>query len=154
MFRSLLITLNVYSLACKGRTKGPDPATLSLYGGPILYLTLQFVVLVIFLVFWESGRSLEVFGIRSKRRKDIVEEVPAASSADVQEDEKRLQSSHDGLRLYNITKSFGPNRAVDNVSFGVLPSEKMALLGESASSATTSCSRNEWTDQFRTERSW
>ena len=95
-----------------------------------MYLTLQFVVLVIFLVFWESGRSLEVFGIRSKRRKDIVEELSNASSADAKEDEKRLESSHNGLRLYNMTKSFGPHRAVDDVSFGILPSEKMALLGE------------------------
>ena len=137
LFRSLLITLNVYSLACKGRSNGPNPGAISMYGGPILYLTLQFVVLVIFLVFWESGRSLEVFGIPSRRRQNIVEELSAGNNADAREDEKHLEQSHDGLRLHNITKSFGPNRAVDNVSFGILPSEKMALLGGSLSPSSS-----------------
>ena len=64
LLRSLFVALNVYSLACRGQNYGSYPGEFGLYGGPILCLTLQCLFLVCFLMFWESGRSLEVFGIR------------------------------------------------------------------------------------------
>jgi ATP-binding cassette, subfamily A (ABC1), member 3 len=38
-------------------------------------------------------------------------------------------SSADGLQVQHLTKSFGRNTAVDNVSFGVKRGEVFALLG-------------------------
>lgn len=136
LFRTLLITLNVYALACRGSVKGAYPGEIGLFGAPIFYLTVQFLLLVALLMFWESGRSLEVFGIRRNRSKSIVEELNPVRDSDAAEDEKHLALSNDGLRLYNLTKSFGPVRAVENVSLGILPSEKLALLGKSRRSSS------------------
>ena len=137
LLRSFMIGLNVYSLACEGSSRAAYPGALGLYGGPILYLVIQIVVFIAFLMFWESGRSLEVFGIRSRKREAERETSSGTSGAnkDAAEDEKHLAEANDGLRIHHVSKTFGANRAVDDVSFGVLPSEKMALLGMSFSIA-------------------
>lgn len=144
LFRALLMVLNVYSLVCRGTSRASYPGAISIYGAPILYLTLQFVLFVAFLMFWESGRSLEIFGIRStpdpdkqKKQDKEVEAAAFASHPDAAEDPGRLSSSNAGLRVHNMSRSFGSNLAVDNVTFGVLPSEKFALLGPNGAGKST-----------------
>jgi ATP-binding cassette, subfamily A (ABC1), member 3 len=143
LFRALLITLNVYSLACQGQVRGPYPGDIGLFGAPILYLVVQFVLLVAFLIFWESGRSLEIFGIHiGKSKSEKLEERSKASkiSPDAAEDNAHLSSTNDGLRVLNISKTFGSNKAVDDISFGILPSEKFALLGPNGAGKSTTIS--------------
>lgn len=143
LFRSLLITLNVYSLACQGQSKGSYPGDISLFGAPILYLVIQFILLVAILIFWESGRSLEIFGIHiGKRDSEKLEERPDNSgmNSDAAEDVSHLSNSNDGLRVLNISKTFGANKAVDDISFGILPSEKFALLGPNGAGKSTTIS--------------
>lgn len=143
LLRALFMVLNVYALACDGSYLAFNPGAIERYGGPILYLVLQFFFLVLFMIFWESGRSLEAFGIRLGRRnkpslEDVEKEVEAGG--DASEDEHRLSSENTGLRVLNMSKTFGRNRAVDNVSFGILPSEKFALLGPNGGGKTTTIS--------------
>ncbi|KAK3711837.1 hypothetical protein LTR37_009355 [Vermiconidia calcicola] len=146
LFRALMMSVNLYSLVCRGATRADYPGQISIYGGPILYLTLQIVVLVAFLMFWESGRSLEVFGIRSKARRSRTEaELEKGDAAarynnaqlEAAEDDRHLAASNDGLRVSNISKSFGQNKAVDEMNFGILPSEKFALLGPNGAGKST-----------------
>lgn len=125
------------------------PGGINLYGGPILYLILQFFLLVAFLIFWESGRSFEAFGIRLRSRKavvgtkDVEKESDAGSeerdiiATNAAEDRYRLSPSNGGLRVQHISKRFGNNQAVDDISFGVLPSEKFALLGPNGAGKST-----------------
>lgn len=141
LLRALLVVLNVYALACNGASLASYPGAIDLYGGPILYLIVQFFLLVLFLIFWESGRSLEVFGIksRSSRRapaKDV-EKDSIGSGSDAAEDSDRLSDANNGLRVMHISKTFDRNQAVDDVSFGVLPSEKFALLGPNGAGKST-----------------
>jgi ABC-type multidrug transport system ATPase subunit len=143
LFRSLLITLNVYGLACRGQSKGSYPGDIGLFGGPILYLVVQIIILVAFLMFWESGRSLEVFGIHIGRRdSEYFDERQGSSSRDpgAVDDAAHLSSSNDGLRVLNISKTFGSNKAVNDISFGILPSEKFALLGPNGAGKSTTIS--------------
>ena len=143
LFRTLFITLNVYGLACRGQTKGSYPGAISLFGGPILYLTVQIILLVAFLIFWESGRSLEIFGIRIGKRDDenLVEQQNSSRvNPDAAEDASHLSSSNDGLRVLNISKTFDSNQAVKDVSFGILPSERFALLGPNGAGKSTTIS--------------
>lgn len=113
-------------------------------------MILQFFLLVAFLIFWESGKSLEPFGIRLPSRrnaaatKDSSEKASSFGSeerdiisSNAAEDSFRLSSSNGGLRVQHISKTFGSNQAVDDVSFGVLPSEKFALLGPNGAGKST-----------------
>lgn len=140
------MTLNNYSLICRGTERASYPGEFTIYGAPILYLIIQFLLLAAFLMFLESGRSLEVFGIRRRKRATDAktpidpEKYAAQLSAqnqDAVEDSERLSSRNDGLRVSHISKSFGRNCAVDDVTFGVLPSEKFALLGPNGAGKST-----------------
>ncbi|KAK4500459.1 hypothetical protein PRZ48_008648 [Zasmidium cellare] len=139
LLRALLVALNVYAIACNGAYLASNPADISLYGGPILYLIVQFFVLVLFLIFWESGRSLEAFGIRSRSKKTAQKDIEKDSDAgsDGAEANERLSSANGGLRVQHVSKTFDRNQAVDDVSFGILPSEKFALLGPNGAGKST-----------------
>lgn len=144
-----MVCLNVYAITCRGANLASYGGGINLYGGPILYLLVQFFLLVAFLIFWESGRSLEAFGIRMGSRKttgvtkDAEKESDAGSeerdiiSSNAAEDQYRLSPSNGGLRVQHVSKAFGSNQAVDNISFGVLPSEKFALLGPNGAGKST-----------------
>lgn len=145
-----MVCLNVYAISCQGSNLASYGGSISLYGGPILYLLLQFFLLVAFLIFWESGRSLEAFGIRlgsrragaaaetSEKDSDASsEERDIAGTTNAEEEKYRLSPSNGGLRVQHISKAFGNNQAVENVSFGVLPSEKFALLGPNGAGKST-----------------
>lgn len=141
LFRAVLVSLNVYSLACEGASRATYPGGINFFGAPILYLVLQVIALICFLMFWESGRSLEIFGIRSRRKpskgsQDIEFTDLAPLAANIK-DTSHVTDTHDGLRVRNISKSFGKNQAVDQVSFDVLPSEKFALLGPNGAGKST-----------------
>nr|POF14042.1 retinal-specific atp-binding cassette transporter [Quercus suber] len=133
LMRALMVSLNVYAISCNGSNLATNPGDINLFGGPILYLVLQTLVLIAFLVFWESGCSLEAFGIHIRSHAHKLpakdQEKDSDAGSDAIEDFNRLSDANFGLRVEHISKTFGSNRAVNDVSFGVLPSEKFALLG-------------------------
>ncbi len=83
-------------------------------------------------MFWESGRSLEVFGIKSRRRATHVTDDLTNDKALVDgaaEDAQHMAQTNNGLRVLGVSKTFDSNKAVNQISFGILPSERFALLG-------------------------
>lgn len=137
--RALFVSLNVFNLICRDRSVASYPGELTLYGGPILYLILQSVFLFGILLWWDSGLFFSPF-----RRK--VYKTQDGEEADAPEDEITAEvtrvnaSSDDGLRALHLTKAFGSNVAVEDVTFGVKRGEVFALLGPNGAGKSTTIS--------------
>ncbi|KAL6251834.1 hypothetical protein RBB50_002044 [Rhinocladiella similis] len=135
--RALFVTLNVFSITCRDRQFASYPGSMTTFGGPILYLILQTVALFGLLLWWDSGPSFQRWRGRTKE-----EEVESKETleAEVSNELTRVNSSRDGLRVLHLTKYFGKNVAVDNVTFGVPHSEVFALLGPNGAGKSTTIS--------------
>ena len=55
LLRSLLLTFNEFSLLCRGNERASYSGEITVYGGPILYLCIQSLLLLGFLVYYDSG---------------------------------------------------------------------------------------------------
>ena len=124
LLRSLFITLRLFALICGSEN---NPRAITIYGGPILYLVLQIVFLFCLLLWWDSRFS---FGTLFRRR--IAQQSSKSTdqaSGDVAQEVSRVKYLDSGLRVQHISKSFGKNKAVEDVTFGVSPGEVFALLG-------------------------
>jgi ATP-binding cassette, subfamily A (ABC1), member 3 len=135
--RALFITLNVFSITCRNRAFASYPGSTTTYGGPILYLILQSFILFGLLLWWDSGPLFRRW--RGKRQEEELEDRDTVE-AEVSNELTRVTSSHDGLRVLNLTKSFGKTLAVNNVTFGVPRGEVFALLGPNGAGKSTTIS--------------
>jgi len=107
------------------------------YGGPVLYLCLQICALSCFII-WYEGASLPSI-LRRKHDEDATEHDLRPVPNDVRDEKERVEHSDlDLLRVLGLTKQFGTNVAVDNVSFGVSRGEVFALLGPNGAGKSTS----------------
>ena len=131
--RAMFIGLNIFSVTCTDRQL-QSPGAMTAYGGPILYLILQSILLFGVLLLWDSGSPLRRF--RNKQKTAEIEEKDTLEP-EVSHELQRVTSSRDGLRVLNITKRFKKNLAVNNVTFGVPKSEVFALLGPNGAGKST-----------------
>lgn len=118
--RALFIGLQQMATQCTANSLG----TVQMFGGPILYLVLQIVCLFVVLLWWDSGFVLP-FG----RKQSAADEESRDMSADVIAERKLMHSPQTDLVVDSVTKSFGSNLAVSDVTFCVQQSEIFALLG-------------------------
>jgi ABC-type multidrug transport system ATPase subunit len=159
VIRSLFVALNLFSTSCDGHQLSSNPGSLVHYGGPILYLIVQTILLFLLLV-WADGGSAGTSFWRIFKRTAAAPSSPAAldseraaiSDEEVANEVVRVKSSAtdpaaatttaptDGLRVINLTKTFGSNTAVDNVTFGVPHGEVFALLGPNGAGKSTTIS--------------
>lgn len=160
MIRSLLLTLNEFSLLCRGTSVASYPGALTVYGGPILYLLIQAVVLLTILIWFDSGYTPPVITALSRRvrydripTKDIDAEQEAASSssspstadpavaAETRRVEAQSSPNTDSLRVLHLNKFFGrANHAVQDMTFGIPRGEVFALLGPNGAGKSTTIS--------------
>lgn len=97
------------------------------YGGPIAYLIVYSFVLLGFLVWVDSGAVLpQRF---RKRSKVSAAETERPVKEDVALEARSAAQSDDLLRVLNVTKTFGSNTVVDDVSFGVSRDTVFCMLG-------------------------
>ncbi|KAK7942834.1 ABC transporter [Apiospora aurea] len=140
--RTLFIALNLFSAACDGFQLAPNPAAITVYGGPILYLIIQSFILFGILIWYDSGAGMSIF---HKFTRKPIEAKPDESMSDeeVANELTRVTTSSretDGLQVVHLTKTFKKNTAVDNVTFGVQHSEVFALLGPNGAGKSTTIS--------------
>ncbi|UNI24988.1 hypothetical protein JDV02_010699 [Purpureocillium takamizusanense] len=149
VFRSLLVGLNLMDAGC---SRGNPVATSSLYGfaGPLLYLMIQVAALLLLVTVVEMGRSRSSLRWLIKKSAPQVQRptdielafMPLSSPIiledAVQEEKERAESSdQDSLRVLHVSKSFGTNRAVDDVTFGLSKGQVIALLGPNGAGKST-----------------
>lgn len=167
--RALFVALNIFSEACDGEQLNPNPGSMLAYGGPILYLVLQSVAYISFLIMYDSGAVATLIKrLRSSKTPAANDGHPYASDEEVAAELVRVTSSHsraatrqadghlsmpgttdgddpatqsgDGLRVVHLTKKFGKTTAVDNVTFGIQRGEVFALLGPNGAGKSTTIS--------------
>ncbi|KAK5652734.1 hypothetical protein OQA88_9587 [Cercophora sp. LCS_1] len=151
--RALFLAMNLFSTACDGENLASNPGDLLRYGGPILYLFLQSIFLFVLLVWLDGGSAgagLKSLFTRHRTAPNQPEsEAAAISDAEIAHELVRVKSTAtgaaqavdtDGLRVVNLTKSFGSNTAVDNVTFGIPHGEVFALLGPNGAGKSTTIS--------------
>ncbi|EEQ33926.1 ATP-binding cassette sub-family A member 7 [Microsporum canis CBS 113480] len=136
VIRSLFVALNVFSTICRDKEIVSYPGDITAYGGPILYLILQALVLFGVLLFWDSGLSFRRF--TKKRQSDREKEING--DPDLGHEIQRVSSANDGLRAIHLTKTFGKFTAVEDVTFGVPRGEVFALLGPNGAGKSTTIS--------------
>ncbi|CAD0091263.1 unnamed protein product [Aureobasidium mustum] len=155
LLRALLLTFNEFSLLCHGDERASYAGDITVYGGPILYLLVQSLLLLGFLVYYDSGyrpaflsrkvrvkcqpnfqRSMDTNCTLQARSQDAEESEYA--DEDVYREAVRVNDCKDELRVCNISKSYGDNLAVDRVAFGVPRGEIFALLGPNGAGKSTS----------------
>ncbi|KAF2825651.1 P-loop containing nucleoside triphosphate hydrolase protein [Ophiobolus disseminans] len=129
MERAFYIGLQQMGVMCNGRALG----SIYLFGGPIMYLILQGIFFFALLLWWDSG-----FAMPTKRSHKSTPDTEATDmSPDLVTERKRLASPDTDLCVNSVTKRFGKNLAVDNVTFGVQHSEIFALLGPNGAGKST-----------------
>lgn len=133
LLRALIIGLNFFSVLCVSTppVKSTNHSGIKFYGGPILYLIGQSLVLFGFLIWYDHGFSLNKFR-RSQLPTDA--EDSTTHEKEVSDEITRASSSDDGLRILHTRKTFnsifsGKVRAVDDLTFGVKRGEVFALVG-------------------------
>ncbi|TEA07943.1 ABC transporter A family member 2 [Colletotrichum sidae] len=139
--RAMFLALNLFSTACDGRELASDPGDMLRYGGPILYLVLQSIVLFVVLLWADSGSVGS--SVRRLWQRRLAVEEPVVVDEEVADELKRVTTAHgndDGLRVMHLTKTFGRNTAVDNVTFGIRRGEVFALLGPNGAGKSTTIS--------------
>lgn len=157
LIRSLFLTLNEFSLLCRDSSIASYPGGLTIYGGPILYLTIQACVLFTVLVWWDSGYKPPFLITMSQRlhhdgntdSNHVDSEQTAephsvsdpAVAAEIKRIEDQSQSETDSLRVLHLHKFFGrANHAVQDITFGVPRGEVFALLGPNGAGKSTTIS--------------
>lgn len=139
LLRTQLLSLNSFSVLCDGTRIPSYPGALSVYGGPILYLTIQAILLFVTLVWWDSGYRppfLNREKSRQKHSEENVDNIPPAVAAEI----ARTEQSKDSLRALHLQKTFGNNHAVNDITFGIPQGQVFALLGPNGAGKSSTIS--------------
>lgn len=134
--RALFVSLNVFSITCDDKSLASYPGGIKVYGGPILYLFFQSGLLLTILVLRDSGSMIRNPFRRNEHKFNDVEVVDAMDEV-AAEHARVNDSTDDGLRVVHLSRSFGKNLAVNNISFGVKHGEVFALLGPNGAGKST-----------------
>ena len=134
--RSLFVSLNQWLIVCN---RGGSPGAWNLYGSPIFFLFLQCILFSAILLLWDSG-LLSSLVSRSKMKLNHVEGINSVSQSQITELKHQHQLADAGLNVKHLSKSFGSNLAVDDLSFSISKSEIFALLGPNGAGKSTAIS--------------
>ncbi|KAH8664418.1 hypothetical protein BX600DRAFT_512454 [Xylariales sp. PMI_506] len=136
LVRAAAVSLNEYAVRCRGFSEVTNPGSIYAYGAPIMLLILQICGLFFLLLYLDGT----VFSFsRPKIFVKDVEEKGTSGRPDVDAETRRVENSQtDLLRMLHVSKQFGKDTVVDDVSLGMREGEILALLGPNGAGKTTS----------------
>ncbi|RPA83510.1 ABC transporter [Ascobolus immersus RN42] len=139
LVRALFISLNSFSIICRGESVASNPGAFDLYGAPITYLIIQAFVLYGLLIWLESGRSKLSLRRSKPKAQTLTPDTESVDSIDkeIHAEVSAVDEPAEGLRVAHVAKTFGSFRAVKDVSFTVPHSQVFALLGPNGAGKTT-----------------
>jgi ATP-binding cassette, subfamily A (ABC1), member 3 len=112
---------------------------MSRFGGPILYLILFGFVFMWILTAHDSGTLR--FSYCFRRKKAVAGtssyEMTPSIGEDVKAEVKTALTSSDILRVQRISKAFGENQVVDDLTFSMGKNVMFAMLGPNGCGKTT-----------------
>jgi ATP-binding cassette, subfamily A (ABC1), member 3 len=135
--RAAFVSVNLFSLLCSGDAPvtAASLGTIGRYGGPILYLFCWSFFLFGVLIWMDSGSFLP--------RKTVGDLKSSAAPSntiprpDVEAEAKAVAQSDDTLRVLNVSKAFGPNKVLQDVTLGVSRGTIFGLLGPNGAGKTS-----------------
>ncbi|KAI0066620.1 P-loop containing nucleoside triphosphate hydrolase protein [Artomyces pyxidatus] len=149
IMRAAFVSVNLFSLTCSHAevVATSSLATITRYGGPILYLFLYGFILFIVLVWIDSGSTIPrtvlapLKRVRRRRSSSDDDYMDSDTRSDVKVEVDAAAHSHDALRVLHVSKTFGigrhSNTAVDNISLGISRDTIFALLGPNGGGKST-----------------
>ncbi|KAG1813914.1 uncharacterized protein BJ212DRAFT_1274572 [Suillus subaureus] len=142
IMRAAFVSVNLFSLLCNGTTPVTTGSLGDIlrYGGPIVYLIVYGLILFAILVWVDSGSIIPRRFLNTKGRRVQMDKLQAnfeANRQDVAAEARAVAHSSDALRLLHLTKTFGGNKVVDDVSYGVSRDTIFAMLGPNGAGKTT-----------------
>ncbi|PSR83555.1 hypothetical protein BD289DRAFT_369789 [Coniella lustricola] len=159
LLRTLLLTLNEFSLLCNGTAIASYPGEITVYGGPILYLLVQSLILFTILVWFDSGYKPNILTKLSRRLQReptpsknndaendaALSDISAINDPAVASEVKRIEAQSppdtDSLQVLHLNKVFNrANHAVQDMTFGVPRGQVFALLGPNGAGKSTTIS--------------
>jgi ATP-binding cassette subfamily A (ABC1) protein 3 len=141
LVRALIISMNMFHSLCRGTPPKivTYPGEISLYGGPILYLIGQTLVMFGILLVVDYKWTVGWFAKRAPVKDTEDQET---RGKEVSEEIERVANATDGLRVQHLTRFFksrqhGNTTAVDDVTFGVKKGEVFAIVGPNGAGKST-----------------
>lgn len=140
------MSVNQFSLICDGEKAATGAAlgTITRYGGPILYLIVWILVLLFILTQIDSGIRFPWSRLRRNvivpapvREKNTGPQKPLNSDVVAEAQQAASLSNQDPLRVLNVSKSYGKNKVVDDVTFTIPHSSLFVMLGPNGAGKTT-----------------
>lgn len=139
LIRTLLLALNEFSLLCRDTSIASYPGAITVYGGPILYLIVQAVIMFTVLVWYDSGYK-PAFLNSSKQKHAPDAEDNVTIDPEITNEVKRVEASNDSLRVLHLNKWFKRNHAVQDMTFGIPRGQVFALLGPNGAGKSSTIS--------------
>ena len=151
LLTAMSMGLNSKIIRCRGTEMISDPSSIYAYGGPIMLLIFQNIGFFSLLLWVEGGAGsfAALFAFASRKSSggkgpaghdvEMSEFGGKSGRSDVDAEVARVEASGgtDLLRMVHVTKRFGSNTAVDDVSLGLREGEILALLGPNGAGKTT-----------------
>ena len=141
--RATFVSVNLFNLLCDGEQFATSAGGIDRMGSPILYLILYGLLLFLVLIWADTGAPLRLpaFLRRDREHTTTTTGTGAQVPEDVRAEAKAVESdpsrANDPLRVVHISKRYGPNHAVEDVSFGVGKDTIFAMLGPNGAGKTT-----------------
>ena len=110
------------------------------FGSPILYLILYGLALFLILIWADTGAPLHLLSLLRRHRADTTTtdtQIPEDVQAETRAVESDPSRSHDPLRVVHVSKQYGSNQAIEDLSFGVGKDTIFSMLGPNGAGKTT-----------------